>query len=267
VAQPDVALSGDGRRLVYSSGTPDNRRLYVREMGRFGSQPIAGSSGGFAPFFSPDGHWVGFFAQGKLKKVSLEAGSGDPLVLCEAPDPHGATWSTDETIIFTPGSTGGLARVPASGGNPKPVTMPTLEKPAVSHRWPQSLPGGNAVLATVWRGRAADPQIAAYSLTQKRWVVLAEEGTFGRYVPTGHLVFGRGNSLVAVPFDPENLRTGGPPVSILGGLTVDPSTGAGQFTFSSTGALLYVPGEEPDSSRLNLVVDWFEELRLFVPLV
>ena len=84
-AQPDVALSGDGRRLVYSSGTPDNRRLYIRDMGRFESQPIAGSAGGFAPFFSPDGHWVGFFAEGKLKKVSLEAGGGDPLVLCEAP--------------------------------------------------------------------------------------------------------------------------------------------------------------------------------------
>jgi DNA-binding winged helix-turn-helix (wHTH) protein len=267
VSQPDFALSGDGRRLVYSTGAPDNRRLYIRDMGRFESQLIAGSSGGFAPFFSPDGQWIGFFAEGKLKKVSLEAGGGTPMVLCEAPDPHGATWNSDETIIFTPESTGGLARVPASGGNPKPFTAPERDKVIVSHRWPQSLPGGDAVLATVWRGRTADPQIAAYSLRRKQWVVLAEQGTFGRYVPTGHLVFGRGDSLVAVPFDAQHLRTSGPAVSILGGLTVDPATGAGQFTFSATGALLYVPGEVPDASRLNLVVDWFEELRRLVPLV
>ena len=136
----------------------------------------------------------------------------------------------------------------------------------MSHRWPQALPGGNAVLATVWRGRAADPQMAGDLLTQKRWVVLAEQGTFARYVPTGHLVFGRGNSLVAVPFDADNLRTAGPASVDPGRPHGGPHDRGGSIYVLGDRSLLYVPGEEPDSSRLNLVVDWFEELRRLVPL-
>jgi serine/threonine-protein kinase len=263
--QPDVALSQDGTRLVYAAGSVDDRQLYVREMGRVESQPIAGSLGGFAPFFSPDGRWVGFFAEGKLKKVSLESGGGAPMLLCDAPDPYGGTWSTDETIIFAPSASSGLVRVAASGGEPTPVTRVDSNAGEIGHRWPEALPGGQAVIATIWRSASDDPRVAAFSLTDRRQVALAEQGTFGRYVPTGHLVFGRGSSLVAVPFNAQDLRTAGPPVSILGGLTVDPTTGAGQFTFSATGTLLYVPREMSDSSRVNMVVEWFEELRRLVP--
>ena len=119
---PVVAVSPDGSRLVYVANHGGSTQLYLRSIGRFEATLIPGTEGAEGPFFSPDGQSVGFFAGGKLKRVSLSGGA--PLTLCSAPLSRGASWGPDDTIILAPSSTLGLYRVSAAGGTPKPLTVP-----------------------------------------------------------------------------------------------------------------------------------------------
>ena len=152
---PVLAMSPDGMRLVYVANRAGNRQLYARQLDRFEATPILGTEGAETPFFSPDGQSVGFFADGKLKKASLSGGA--PLTLCRASVNRGASWGPDDTIIFTPYNLfSGLFRVSASGGTPKPLTVPDRKKGEFSHRWPQILPGGKAALITIWTGSTFD---------------------------------------------------------------------------------------------------------------
>ncbi len=149
-----IALAPDGSRLVYVANHSSSTQLYLRSIDRFEATPIPGSEGAESPFFSPDGQAVGFFAEGKLKKVSLSGGA--PLTLCSAPANRGASWGPDDTIIFAPSVTSGLFRVSASGGTPKPLTVPDRKKGEYGHRWPEILAGGRAVLFTVFTGASFD---------------------------------------------------------------------------------------------------------------
>ena len=224
---PDVALSPDGTRLVYAA----NQRLYLRSMDRREAVPIPGTGGGFNPFFSPDGQWVGFFAGGKLKKVSIT--SGAPLILCDATNPRGATWAPDDTIIFAPQVTGGLSQISAAGGTPQPLTG--LEGGESSHRWPELLPGGKALLF------AASGSIVVQQLETGERQLLVEGGTYPRYVPTGHVVYaqvGTPGTLMAVPFDLERLEVTGDPVPLFGDVRQLSASGFPQFSFSRNGSLV-----------------------------
>src|SRR5881396_2201360 len=119
---PAVALSPDGSRLVYIANHSGAQQLYVRPIDRLEATAIPGTEGAETPFFSPDGQWVGFFADGKLKKVSLSGGAA--LALCSAAAIRGASWGPDDNIILTPSLGSGLFRVSAAGGTPKPLTIP-----------------------------------------------------------------------------------------------------------------------------------------------
>ena len=94
-----MALSPDGRILVYCAGDEDGSRLYLRAMGETQAAPITGTEGGVGPFFSPDGEWIGFWADGQLKKVRVDGGPS--MSVCDAPSPPcGADWGPDGTIVF-----------------------------------------------------------------------------------------------------------------------------------------------------------------------
>jgi len=139
---PAVALSPDGTHLAYVAIQGGTQQLYLRAMDSLEAKPIPGTEGAVNPFFSPDGQWVGFFAGGALKKVSVSGGAA--LVLGGAPSPRGASWSSQGAIAFAPQNVTILQQVPDAGGTPQPVTR--FEKGDVSHRWPEFLPGGKAVL-------------------------------------------------------------------------------------------------------------------------
>src|SRR5712692_9794070 len=139
---PAVALSLDGAHLAYVARQGGMQQLYLRAVDSLESKPIPGTEGAVNPIFSPDGQWVGFFAGGKLKKVSV--GGGAALTLGYAGVPVGASWGSQEIIAFGPTNTGGLQQVSGGGGAPQPLTR--LEKGEISHRWPEFLPGGKAVL-------------------------------------------------------------------------------------------------------------------------
>ena len=145
-----VAISPDGGKLAFRATREGVTQLYLRAFERPGETPIAGSEGGFGPFFSPDGEWLGFFTAREILKVSLSGGS--PLTIRAAtPVAGGATWSLDGSIIFAPTNNGGLSRVPSGGGPTEELT--TLDKGEQAHLFPQILPDGKNVLLVVRAGR------------------------------------------------------------------------------------------------------------------
>jgi serine/threonine-protein kinase len=243
-----LALSSDGRTLVFPAIWGAEPQLYARKMNQLNATPIPGTSGGINPFLSPDGQWVGFWAAGKLRKVPLAG--GPPVPICDAASIFGASWGSDDTIVFATARNGGLWRVSAAGGVAEALTNP--EPGEYSHRLPHVLPGARAVVYTVSKGaqRWDDTQIVVRSLATGRQTVLVEGGADGRYVATGHLVYMRLGTLMAAAFDPVRLVLTGAGIGLVDGvmqsanrnLSDMDNTLAGQFTVAETGALVYLTG-------------------------
>jgi len=242
-----LALSPDGAHLAFLAGSP--RQLYIRQMDQSEAKLVLGTEEAGGPFFSPDGRWVGFRHQSKLKKVPVTGGAS--ITLCDTePFTFGASWGADGTIVFASGTTAGLSRVSAAGGKPEALTR--LDKGEISHRAPQVLPGGRAVLFTAGvEGQASwdDARIVLLALDSGQKRVLAEGGTYARYVPTGgpdtpagHLVYWRAGSLFAVPFDLGKLQVTGSASPILEGVFGISPFGHVDFGFSDIGMLAYTPG-------------------------
>jgi len=237
---PAVALSPDGTRLAYVARQGGTQQLYFQAMDSLEARPIPGTEAAVSPFFSPEGQWVGFFAGGKLKKVSLSGGAA--LTLGDAAAPRGASWGTQGIIAFAPTFNRVLQQVSDSGGAPKPLTR--IGKGEVSHRWPDFLSGGKAVLfaAAPTAITFANAQVAVRSVSTGEQRNLIPAGTHPRYAPSGHLVYARGGNLMAVPFDPRRLAVTGAAVPVLEGILQSTTTGAAQYGFSNTGSIVYIPG-------------------------
>jgi serine/threonine-protein kinase len=235
---PALALSPDGKQLAYAASRGGGQtQLYLRAMDSLESKPLSSMAEASYPFFSPDGQWVGFAVAQTLRRVSTSGGA--PLTMTSAAaTPFGVTWGANDTIAFPFGATSGLFSVPVSGGTPQVLTALKGEN---SHRWPEFLPGGKAVLFTNWITGADTSQIVVQQLDTGDRRVVVQGGTFPRYVPTGHLVFVRAGTLMAIPFDPVRLEVKGTPIPVVEGVMQN-SAGAGMFSFSDTGTLVYVPG-------------------------
>ncbi len=237
---PGVAVSPDGTHLAYVARQGGAQQIYLRAMDSLEAKPIPGTEGAVNPFFSPDGQWLGFFAGGKLKKVSVSGGAA--LTLGDAVNSGGASWGSQGMIAFPSSYVSPFQQVPDAGGAPQPLTH--LEKGENSHRWPEFLPGGKALLfatgvaTTNW----INPRVAVQSVGTGERRNLIQGGTNPRYAPSGHLVYAQGGSLMAVPFDPQRLTTTGAAVPVVEGVLQSAVTGAAQYGFSSTGSLVYVPG-------------------------
>jgi Tol biopolymer transport system component len=256
-----TAISPNGARLVFPVRSADGTQmLATRLLDETNPAALSGTQNGRDPFFSPDGKWVGFFADGKIKKISAQGGA--PIVLCQAPDARGGTWGEDGNIIVALNATGALSRVPSEGGLLQPVTK--LQAGVGTLRWPQFLPGNEAVLITASASIVAfeDASIAAASLKTGDVKILVRNGYFGRYLPTGnttgHLVYVHQGVLFAIPFDPKRLELRGSAVPILEDLAGDPNSGAGQFSFSQGGTLVYRTGKVSEQSW---IVSWLDGSR------
>ncbi len=238
---PAVILSPDGTRLVFVSQGPERiPRLFARRLDQPKATPLAKTEGAYAPFFSPDGQWVGFFAQGKLKKTRIDG--GEPMSLCDAPAGRGASWGEDGNIIAALDSQVGLSQVPVEGG--KAVSVTNFGPGESTHRWPQVLPRGKAVLfnASNASGNFDEAGIAVVSLTDHRRKTLLEHaGMYPRYLPSGHLVYVTKGTLFAVPFDLERLEVRGA-ATLLEAVSISPALGFGQLDFSRSGTLAYRTG-------------------------
>ncbi len=243
-----VAVSPDGSHVAYvASRSGSVQQLYLRAMDSLEARPIPGTEGAVNPFFSPDGQWLGFLAGGKLKKVSVSGGAA--LTLGDAAQSRGASWGSQGIIAFAPMSVGVLRQVSEAGGAPQPLTR--LEKGEVSHRWPEFLPGGKAVLfaAATTTANWSNARIAVQKVETGERRDLIQAGTHPHYAPSGHLVYAQGGNLMAVPFDPRRLEVTGAAVPVLEGVLQSTFNGAAQYSFSATGSLVYVPGGLQSAQR------------------
>jgi serine/threonine protein kinase/Tol biopolymer transport system component len=247
---PAIALSRDGTQLAYVARRAGVQQLYLRPFESLEGKPISGAEGALSPFFSPDGHWVGFFAEGKLKKVPVTGGT--PITICDAPGAWGGSWGQNDVIYFARGSFSALWQVTAKGETPRPFTKLDGQTGEVSHRWPQVLPGGKAVLFSVWTGPGRDErQIQLQMVGSGERRLLVQGGSSGYYVPTGHLVYSRQGTLMAVPFDLARLEVAeSAPIDVTEGV-LDTEEGT-QYAVSSNGPLAYVPGS-PQQYESTLV--------------
>jgi serine/threonine-protein kinase len=249
-AGPEVIISPDGTRLVYAS----HNRLFTRRLDQAQATELPGTEGAYAPFFSPDGQWVAFSAGAKLKKVSVAGGAA--VVLCNAAIGLGGSWGEDGTIIANLNQVGGLFRIPSDGGAPVPLAEVEGGRGVVTHRWPQILPGGKAVLFTSHTqnvGGFDEASIEVMSLGDRRKKTLLRGGMYGRYVPSGHLLYVQRGTLFAAPFDLGALELRGTPAPILNQVAYSSNDGGAGFETSQTGTLLYQSG----AARGGLVtVQW-----------
>jgi serine/threonine-protein kinase len=252
------ALSSDGSQIVFAAsvaGKPP--QLYLHLLDQRTATPLVGTENATEPFFSPDGQSIGFFSDGKMRKVSLQG--GPVTVLCDAPTPHGASWAVDDTITYAPNFGSGLLRIPSAGGTPQTLTTPNTKEQEISHRWPQVLPGGKYVLFTIQAGGAAsydDARIAVLSLQTGKWRTLVQGGSYARYVPSGHIVYAHAGSLMAVAFDLSRMEVTGSPVPVQEGVvTTSTTSGGAEYDVTESGLLAYVPGNARPPVRSLVWVD------------
>jgi serine/threonine-protein kinase len=249
----DIILSSDGTRIAYIS----KNHLFTRKLDQLSATDLPITTGATSPFFSPDAQWIGFVAGGKLRKVSVEGGA--EIVLCDAASSYtGADWGEDGNIIASLRVSGGLSRVPSAGGTPTPVSEIAGEER--THRWPQILPGGKAILFTVENSTVGfdDAKIDVMTLMDHRRKTVQLGGTFGRYLAAsggkGYLTYVNRGTLFAVPFDLEKLETSGSPMPVLQQVSSSTMFGSAKLSFSRAGTLVY-RSREIDASRV--VIQWF----------
>ncbi len=229
---------------MYVAESGGARRLYVREMRSIEATPIAGTDGAQFPFFSPDGRRIGFFADAKMQVLALTGGA--PIVLADATNARGATWAPDDTIIYSPATDTGLWQVSAAGGTPRELAQPDSSKGERGYRWPEILPGGDAVLFTVATSDILsfdEARIAVRSLRTGEQHELIRGGTFATFAATGDLLYARAGALMAAPFDARRLTMTGAARPVLDGIVTYPVNGAAQYALSPNGTLLYVAGK------------------------
>ena len=246
LAQLSMAIAPDGTRLVYVLERQGVTQLYLHALDQLVPVPIPGTEGAYGPFISPDGRWIGFFSQNKLKKVALSG--GETIELCAAPNSYGGSWGTDGTILFTPDEGRRPMRIPENGGTPERF----LVKPdSGSWRRPDILPSGKAAIVS-------NPLsgVGVLSLETGEFRLLLEGAGGGRYA-SGHLIFSRPGVLLAAPFDPQRLVLTGPETVVLESVRTETEgvTPQPQAVFSMDGTLVYASGGAPKNSTRPVWVD------------
>jgi Tol biopolymer transport system component/predicted Ser/Thr protein kinase len=258
-----LALSPDGTLLVATvRGTDGVTRLATRRLDQNQTTTLAGTEGASSPFFSPDGQWIAFYADRKIKKIS--AGGGAAVTLCDIGGGITGSWGDDGNIIAPLGWGSGLSRIPAAGGPTARVTELNHEKGEYRHGWPQVLPGSRAVLfSTEHTGQAFDDaDIDLVILKTGERTTLHHGGFFARYLPSGHLVWVHRNVLYAAPFDLDRLALTGEPLPVVEDFKNARDEG-GDFGFSQGGVFMYVSG----NGELQRSIFWLDSTGGTQPLL
>ena len=247
-----VAISPDGRTLVYVTLRDSRQQLVRRAMGEFEAIPIPGTEDGNRPFFSPDGRWIGFFAGGELKKVQLDGGPAITLGLVSGFG-HVGSWGADGTILYTVGGgTPGVSRISAEGGTPESLTVPDAGAGDRLHGQPAWLPSSTAFVFTSWADVPPTPEggrVEVFSLTTGERRILTS-GFSPQYSSSGHLLFARSDGLWAAPFDATDLVLAGDPRPVVEEVLVSPF-GLATYATARDGSLVYVPrGTGGSATRL-----------------
>jgi len=260
------AITRDGRTVAYvtQQGTDDSQ-LYLRDLNSFEARPVAGSNGARQPFFSPDGRWVAFFAQGQLQKAEVSGGA--PIKLAEAAFPFGGTWNEDNTIVYATSLGSGLWRIPASGGAPESLTKPDGAAKGYAHVFPQALPGGRSLLFTIWGQTQGN---AVLSLDSHRWELVLPKTSFafGIFDPMRDaagrlLVVDQSAGIMAAAFDAAHPAPTSADTTVLSNVYWDVEIESrGWLAVSNTRTAVYAPG---NPAKTSLV--WVDREGKVEPLV
>src|ERR1700722_8940198 len=243
-------LSPDGALVAFTARDEKSKvLLYVRSLTSLTAQPLPGTEDAIYPFWSPDSRQIGFFAAAKLKKINAD--SGPPQDICDSVSGRGGTWSKDGVIVFTPSSNQNLFSVPAAGGTAEPASKLDVAKGENSHRWPWFLPDGKHFLYWSRTSHPGDsPVLYIGELGSLQARLLTKSETMAQYA-SGHLLFLRGQTLMAQPFNPGRMELSGEPQPIAEHIAVNGATIRAMFSASETGTLVYQSGEA--STGWNLV--------------
>ena len=249
---PTAVLSPDGQMLVFIARGPSGGRwqLYLRRLDELKARHLPGTEGAYAPFFSPDGASVGFFSGGQLAKIALDGGTVTPL--CPADEARGGAWREDGTIVFAPRPDGPLLSVSSNGGAPVQLTTLDPTSGETTHRWPQVVPGTGTLIFTAHADAGSAGSVIARTADGQRRL-LHRGALFGRYAPSGHLLYVNEGTLFAAPFDVNTLAVTGRAVPIVDDVAHALLNGTAQYALSNTGLLAYRRAR----SR-NRVLEWMD---------
>jgi serine/threonine protein kinase/Tol biopolymer transport system component len=255
----DLALSPDGHTLAFIAPLANGggNVLWIREIGSTEMRALGNTEGASYPFWSPDARSIGFFADGKLKRI--EASGGLVQVLCDAPFGRGGTWNREATIVFAPNPSWGLQRVSATGGTPTPATEISPGSPNfanLSHRWPSFLPDGKHFLYSMadftgLQGSANAIYVGALGSKEQRRLLASNSNA--AYLPPGYIVFARNRTLMAQRFDPDRLQLEGEPFAVVDDVDYVNIVARALFSVSPNGTLVYQTGSSTSSQ-----LQWFD---------
>ena len=257
-AANDLALSPDGRLLAMVAYSPqaNNYVLWTYEIGSRRTSSLDRTQGASYPFWSPDGRFIGFFADGKLKKV--EVSGGQVQVLCDAPNGRGGTWNRDGVIVFSPDAIGtiGLSRVSSQGGSPAEMTKPDTSRFETSHRWPVFLPDGKhfLYLAANFTGHTESNATFLGSLDSQERRQVVSTSANAAYAEPGYLLYLRDQTLVAQPFDLRRYVLSGEPHTVSDEVLYFSQVDRAVFSVSGGEVLVTQTGKGASLSQLT----WFD---------
>jgi eukaryotic-like serine/threonine-protein kinase len=238
----DMAVAPNGHTIAATGYKESARKsvIWIYELGAQEAKPLADTEGASFPFWSADGKSLGFFAEGKLKKMDLDGGSVQTL--CDAPSGRGGTWNQDGVILFTPSGQlgGGLYRIAASGGTPTQISSPDASRGETSHRWPIFLPDGKHFLYMTFAVAIQSDSNAIYvgSLDSKEKRFVTKATANAAYAAPGYLLYYRDKTLFGQRFDPVNFELKGEPAPILTEVQYQARVGRVGFSASDSGLLV-----------------------------
>ncbi len=247
-----VEISPDGRRLAFTARKGEGPNLlWVRSVAEAAARPLAGTEGAERPFWSPDGKFIGFFAERALKKIDVNG--GPVFTLAEANESRGGTWNRDGVILFTPDARGPVYRIPAAGG--KPVVATVYGEKDSTHRYPRFLPDGRHFFYLARHsgaGAGVDPEIRVGALDSKEWKVVVSVAS-NAVCASGYMLYVREGALVAQRFDAGRLAVAGEPVVVAPDVLMDERFSRGVFSASDDGILAYQTGKGATASVLRWI--------------
>jgi Tol biopolymer transport system component len=237
-------ISPDGRHLAFNATDSSGKsRIWVRALNALVAQPLAGTEGTTRPFWSPDSRFLGFFAEGKLKKIEVSGGPAQKI--CDAPRGADGSWSPEGVVLFDGTANDPINRVSAAGGAPVVAVKAEASRKETSVGWPEFLPDGRHFLYMATGQKPEDNAYRIGSLDSTESKALAPAQTLVSYAPPGYLLFVRDKTLVAQPFDAKALKTTGEPIPLAEHVGTD-AVGLARFSVAGDGTLVYRTGESGD---------------------
>jgi len=245
-----IAISPDGSAIVYAVEVDNRVRLVRRDLRTRSVTPLEGTDGAFSPFFSRDGNWIGFWQTGSFRRIP--AGGGDvSSIVATANGAFGASWRSNGDLVFASGPLLGLFCLREGEAEARPLTELDHGNLEMSHRYPEALPDSPFVLYTA--SRTAGAQIRAVDATTGANHLVVEHSTHARFAPPNHLVFARGRTLMAAPFDPTTAQLTGDAVEVAGDVMYGQASGQSQFSVSAAGVLAFISNPTRLDRELVLV--------------